>query len=113
MDGLSRNIANLNAAYEMQMKSITMQMDNIERINASLNRIREMYDGSVMDSSVFRSETEKMTQQLAQLNQVYSRLLQAMTVNMYQPQQPTYQAPQNPYPGQPPYGYQQPYNGAR
>ena len=49
-----------------------------------------MYDGSVVDSSVFRNETEKMTRQLAELNQVYSRLLQAMTVNMgyQQPAQP-------------------------
>ena len=62
-----------------------------------------------------------MTQQLSQLNQVYSRLLQAMTVNMYTPQQPAgnnYQAPQNPYAQQPPYqapyGYQQPpYNTPR
>ena len=92
-------------------------MENIERINSSLNRMREMYDGSVMDSSVFRSETEKMTQQLAQLNQVYSRLLQAMTINMYTQPQPNYQAPQPPYqqPGyQQPYGYQQPpFNGQR
>ena len=96
-------------------------MENIERINAGLNRIREMYEGSVIDSSVYRNETEKMTQQLSQLNQVYSRLLQAMTVNMYTPQQPAgnnYQAPQNPYAQQPPYqapyGYQQPpYNTPR
>ena len=78
-----------------------------------------MYDGSVVDSSVFRNETEKMTRQLAELNQVYSRLLQAMTVNMsyqqpaqpqQQPQQPMYQQPQQPgyqQQYQQPYGYQQ------
>ena len=88
MDALNRNIAGLNSVYEMQLKSISAQMENIERINAGLNRIREMYEGSVIDSSVYRNETEKMTQQLSQLNQVYSRLLQAMTVNMYTPQQP-------------------------
>ena len=117
MEILNKNISGLNSVYEMQLKSISIQMENIERINSSLNRMREMYDGSVMDSSVFRSETEKMTQQLAQLNQVYSRLLQAMTINMYTQPQPNYQAPQPPYqqPGyQQPYGYQQPpFNGQR
>ena len=80
-------------------------MDQIEHINSGLNRIREMYEGSVMDSSLFRSETEKMTRQIAELNQVYARLLQAMTVNMgyQQPQQPMYQQPTY----QQPYGYQQ------
>lgn len=119
MDALNRNIAGLNTAYEMQLKSISTQMENIERINAGLNRIREMYEGSVVDSSVFRSETEKMTQQLSQLNQVYGRLLQAMTVNMYAPQQGAggYQPQQQPVYSQPyqtPYGYpQQPYNPQR
>ena len=46
-----------------------------------------------------------MTRQIAELNQVYARLLQAMTVNMgyQQPQQPMYQQPTY----QQPYGYQQ------
>ena len=121
MEMLNRNISGLNTIYEIQLKSISSQIESIEHINGGLNRIREMYDGSVVDSSVFRNETEKMTRQLAELHQVYSRLLQAMTVNMgyqqpAQPQQPVYQQPQ-PQPAQPqpyqqpyqqqPYGYQQ------
>ncbi len=104
MEQLNRNISGLNSIYEIQLKSIGSQIESIEHINSGLNRIREMYDGSVVDSSIFRNETEKMTRQLAELNQVYSRLLQAMTVNMgyQQPQQPMYQQPY-----QQPYGYQQ------
>ena len=114
MEALNQNISGLNSVYESQLRSISMQIDNIEQINAGLNRIKDMYNGSVVDSSVFRAETEKMTQQLSQLNQVYARLLQAMTVNMA-PQQPAYQQPpyQQPMYQQPPYGYQQPYNGAK
>jgi gliding motility-associated protein GldL len=82
MEMLNRNISGLNTIYEVQLRSISSQISSIEHINAGLNRIKELYDGSIVDSSVFRSETEKMAQQLAQLNQVYSRLLQAMTVNM-------------------------------
>ncbi len=131
MEALNRNISGLNTIYEIQLKSISSQIESIEHINGGLNRIREMYDGSVVDSSVFRTETEKMTRQLAELNRVYSRLLQAMTVNMpgnaypqqqpmqqmppQQPvQQPTYTAqagyPQQGYGQQPPYNdpYQQP-----
>ena len=113
LEALNQNISGLNAVYEAQLRSISMQIENIEQINAGLSRIKDMYNGSVVDSSVFRSETEKMTQQLAQLNQVYSRLLQAMTVNMA-PQQPMYQ--QQPYQQpmyQQPYGYQQPYNAPK
>lgn len=129
MELLNRNVSGLNSIYEIQLKTISSQIESIDHINSGLMRIREMFDGSVADSSVFRNETEKMTRQLAELNQVYSRLLQAMTVNMgyqapapaasaqaYQaaqaPAQPGYAAPapapgyQGAYPGA--YGYQQP-----
>lgn len=113
MEQLNRNVSGLNTIYEIQLKSISSQIESIEHINSGLGRIREMYDGSVVDSSVFRNETEKMTRQLTELNQVYGRLLQAMTVNMsyqqpaqqHQPQQQMYQQPQQGY--QQPYGYQQ------
>ncbi|MDH6358404.1 gliding motility protein GldL [Parabacteroides sp. PF5-9] len=127
MEALNRNISGLNTIYEIQLKSISSQIESIEHINGGLNRIREMYDGSVVDSSVFRNETEKMTRQLAELNMVYTRLLQAMTVNMpgaapagqfvaqQQPPQgyPQQGYPQQGYPQQPPAQgnnpYQQPY----
>jgi DNA repair ATPase RecN len=93
MEMLNRNISGLNTIYEIQLKSISSQIETIERINSGLNRIKDLYDGSIVDSSVFRNETEKMAQQLAQLNQVYGRLLQAMTVNMYAPNPGAYQHP--------------------
>lgn len=118
MELLNRNVSGLNSIYEIQLKTISSQIESIDHINSGLMRIRDMFDGSVADSSVFRNETEKMTRQLAELNQVYSRLLQAMTVNMgYQASapapQPAYQAHQ-PAPAQSGYaapqgGYQQPY----
>ncbi len=78
---LNENLSGLNHFYETQLTGIRTQMDTILHINAGLNRIRELYDNSVVDSINFRSENERMAQLLSQLNQVYSRLLQAMTVN--------------------------------
>ena len=83
MEALNRNIQGLNTIYEIQLKSVSSQIDAIERINSGLMRIKDLYEGSMVDSSIFRTETEKMAQQLQQLNGVYSRLLNAMTVNMY------------------------------
>lgn len=82
MENLNRNIAGLNTIYEIQLKGVSGQINTIEQINAGLDRIRNLYAGSLVDSSVFKAETEKMAKQLADLNQVYSRLLQAMTTNM-------------------------------
>lgn len=83
MDLLNRNISGLNTIYEIQLKSISSQIDTIERINGGLNRVKDLYEGSMADSSIFRNETEKLARQLSQLNDVYARLLQAMTVNMH------------------------------
>jgi gliding motility-associated protein GldL len=116
MEALNRNITSLNNIYEIQLYSLSSQMESVNRINAGLSRIKEMYEGSVINSAVFRTETEKMTQHIAALNTVYSRLLNAMTMNMNMNMQPVYQ---NPNPGytqpyspnpNPNPGYAQPYN---
>lgn len=96
MQSLARNIQGLNTIYEIQLKSVSSQLDTIERVNAGLNQIRALYENGTNDSFRIRQETEHMTQTLAQLNQIYERMLQAMTVNMgYQPA-PTAYAPQRP-----------------
>ncbi len=81
MEILNRNLSGLNTIYEIQLKTISGQIDTLDRINRGLGRIKEMYEESVPDSSVFRRETEKMTEQIQQLNQIYARLIQAMTNN--------------------------------
>ena len=108
MEQLNQHLTGLNQFYEVHLHGLRSQMETIHLINAGLNRIRETYDHSVVDSSAFRAENEKMAQLLSQLNQVYTRLLQAMTVNMpigggvpYGAQTP-YQG--QAYPPQPPYG---------
>jgi gliding motility-associated protein GldL len=98
MNKLNENLSGLNNFYETQLTGIRSQMDTIVHINAGLNRIRDLYDSSIVDSATFRNENERMAQLLAQLNQVYSRMLQAMTVN-------TGGYP----PAAPPQGYQPPY----
>lgn len=81
LKGLNNNVTQLNAVYEAQLQSISDQIATVKYINESLDRIKGLFDGTVADSSAFRQETEKMTKQIEALNQVYARLLQAMTAN--------------------------------
>ncbi len=85
MEKLNSNISGLNAVYELQLRNTTSQLGSIEQINNGLNSIREMNESSVANSARYREESARLTQQLAQLNSVYERMLSAMTVNMYQP----------------------------
>ncbi|MBP1618388.1 MAG: hypothetical protein H6Q14_2215 [Bacteroidetes bacterium] len=82
MESLNRNISGLNTIYEIQLKGVSSQINAIDQINSGLDRIKSLYEGAIPDSAVFRTETEKLAQQLKDLNLVYARMLQAMTVNM-------------------------------
>jgi hypothetical protein len=81
MGNLNHNLSGLNTIYEIQLKSISSQIDTIDRVNKGLVHIREMYEGSAGDSDRFSKETEAMAENLARLNTVYSRMLEAMAPN--------------------------------
>ena len=65
MDTLSRNLTAVNAMYEIQLRGAGNQLSNIDAVN---------------------DQTKKMAEQIEELNQVYSRMLEAMTANMNKPQ---------------------------
>lgn len=87
MQSLNRNLMGLNTIYEIQLKSISSQIDTIDKVNIGLKRIKDMYEGSTGDSEKFNEEAAKMAQQMEELNKVYARMLKAMTVNMNNQQQ--------------------------
>ena len=61
MENLNRTLTGIAKVYEMQLKSASLQIGTQDEIN---EKIRKMAD------------------QLEQLNQVYARMIEAMTVNM-------------------------------
>ncbi len=61
MDNLNRTLTGINTIYEMQLKSISTQVSTIDQIN---------------------DQTRKMARQIEELNAIYNRMIQAMTVNM-------------------------------
>lgn len=90
MATLNRNIQGLNTIYEIQLKSVSSQLGTIEQVNQGLNNIRALYENGQNDSFRIRQETDQMTRNLQQLNEVYARMLQAMTAGygfQTQPQQ--------------------------
>ncbi|MBQ5663367.1 MAG: gliding motility protein GldL [Bacteroidaceae bacterium] len=65
METLSRNLTAVNAMYEIQLRGASNQLNNIDTVN---------------------DQTKKMAEQIEELNNVYSRMLEAMTANMNKPQ---------------------------
>lgn len=85
MQDLSRNIGGLNTIYEIQLKSVSSQLDSIDRVNRGIKDIKDMYERSSQQAASYCEETERMTRYMQQLNAVYEKMLRAMTVNMYRP----------------------------
>ncbi len=85
MQALSQNIQGLNTIYEIQLRSVSSQIDAIDRVNNGIRQIRDMYERSASQSTRYCEEVEKMASYMQQLNHVYERMLHAMTINMYSP----------------------------
>lgn len=58
MNLLSKNLAGINAIYEMQLRSVSTQIGTIDQVH---------------------EQTRRMARQIEELNEVYARMLQAMT----------------------------------
>ena len=85
MQDLHRNIGGLNTIYEIQLRSVSSQIDSIDRVNRGIKDIRDMYEKSAEQSARYCQETEKMARYMQQLNSVYEKMITAMTVNLYRP----------------------------
>ncbi len=85
MQDLNRNIGGLNTIYEIQLKSVSSQLDSIDRVNRGIKDIRDMYEKSASQSARYCEETERMARYMQQLNSVYEKMITAMTINMYRP----------------------------
>ena len=61
MENLNRTLTGIAKVYEMQLKGASQQIGTIDQIN---------------------EQTRKMAHQIEQLNSIYARMIEAMTVNM-------------------------------
>ena len=61
MENLNRTLTGIATVYELQLRNISKQVSTIEQID---------------------EQTRRMAQQIQELNEVYSRMIKALTVNM-------------------------------
>lgn len=64
---------------------MSSQLEAIERVNRGIKDMRDMYEKSASQSVRYCEEAERMTRYMQQLNSIYERMVEAMTVNMYRP----------------------------
>ncbi len=82
MQALNRNIQGLNTIYEIQLKSVSSQLDAIDRVNRGIKEISDMYVNTAGNTARYSEEAEKLAENMKRLNEVYEKMLTAMTINM-------------------------------
>lgn len=69
----------LNTLYELQLKSISSQLNTIENSGRDISSMREMMERSARQSERYCRETEQMAQNMATLNAIYAGMIAAMS----------------------------------
>ena len=59
MQHLHQNIGGLNTIYELQLRSVSSQIDSIDRVNRGIKDIRDMYEKSAQQSARYCEESER------------------------------------------------------
>ncbi|MGL5317640.1 MAG: gliding motility protein GldL [Bacteroidales bacterium] len=85
MNSLNSSIEGLSRVYTEQLQGITNQVRAISQVHADLNRLQYLFEGSSHEAERFKRETERMAEQLVQLNVIYSRMINAMTASNQRP----------------------------
>lgn len=86
------NLKKLNetlAKVEEQSKRLTRDSEEMENLNRTLTGISKVYEIQLKGASAqigtideINEQTRKLAQQIAELNKIYARMIEAMTVNM-------------------------------
>lgn len=79
MNKLRETTAALNTLYELQIKSVSVQLGTMENGNRDTAIMHEMMSKSAEQSRRYYEEASKMADNMAQLNSIYERMINAMT----------------------------------
>lgn len=92
VESINKNLASINSIYEIQLKNIQVQSESLTQQNERLKTVNEKLTDIVADvqkmksattsaateSESFKDGTTKLAKQVAELNQVYGNMLNAL-----------------------------------
>jgi len=93
IDEINKSLASINSVYEIQLKNIQAQSEGISKhndaikgvgadlnsISSSMEKVKLLTQNAAEQADNFKSGTEKLAKQVADLNQVYGNMLNALS----------------------------------
>jgi gliding motility-associated protein GldL len=80
MDSVNKNLAALNAVYELQLRSTNDQMQKSSAVYGDMEKMLMDLKSSVEETHRYREEMANLNRHLSSLNTVYGNMLTAMNV---------------------------------
>ena len=80
LEGMNKNLAALNAVYELQLRSTNDQMQQSKAVYSDMEQMLADMKATVEETKRFREEMTGLNRNLANLNTVYGNMLSAMNI---------------------------------
>ena len=80
MNGINKNISSINSMFEIQAKTANEQGEAMSLVTTALKTVAGSINSSAASAEAYKSEIEKLAQQMKSLNTVYGNMLNAMTI---------------------------------
>lgn len=75
---ISKNLAELNSIYELQLKSTSEQLQKTDQVKETIDQFLGNLNDSVENTVRYKDQVAVLAQNIAALNQVYGKMLSAM-----------------------------------
>jgi len=80
VDNLNKNLAALNAVYELQLRDSNNHLKETQTIYGGMNSLLDNLKQSAEETQKYREEVSQLSKNLSSLNAVYGNMLAAMNV---------------------------------
>lgn len=80
LGGMTKNLGELNALYELQVKNSSAQVKASAEVAQGLDAIKGQFMQSVDDARIYKEQVAKLSQSISELNSIYGNMLSAMNV---------------------------------
>jgi gliding motility-associated protein GldL len=80
LENVNKNVAALNAVYELQLRDSNTHLKESQSLYSGLNKLLENLKSSAEETQKYKTEISQLSQNLSSLNTIYGNMLAAMNV---------------------------------
>ncbi len=77
---VTKNLAAINSAYELQLQGVNSQVQASQALTQGLSEITNQFQQSASDAKVYREQVAQLSQSVSELNSIYGNMLSAMNM---------------------------------